>query len=642
MRHRGGPLAPQSRGVRTARRLLLAAAGALLLYLLLAPKPWSASTGYGFFASAQRPMVDVILIGFWWMAIPNALLCLALAVTAGFWAGPAQAPAWPEVPARPRRRGVLFWTLILLAALLGGMLRWNLAHGSLWWDEAWTVKRAVVGHREPVPEDPSQLSFRQVRWHWTFFHYKKPTNHVLYSASARVSNSVWRAWNGREPWAFDEFALRLPAYVAAVASIIGVGLLLRSWVSPAVGVAGAFLLALHPWHVEHGPELRAYGYVGLLGIASCWLLVRLLRKPSPGRIVPFALAQFLLLWTHPFTLYLVASLGLAGVAGLALRGGARPAARLAAALTLAGMAWLQVMAPNLAQTRIWTDVNEPSKGRVVQSRALDSLTGLAFAGLPRKYGVDDPDRNAYPSAESLSARKVWVAPTVYGVLPLLTLLGFARLVARRGPERWAALGLGLAAPLAIAVSWAGQLFFHERFVFYALVAVVVFVPVGLEGLLRGATRPWPRARRFAVPLGLALGLLGFHALVEPRNSVLQHFQYAPMREVAAFTREAAGNDPLSVIRVGYGSGGEMPALYDPWITRVRDAAGIADAMRRARAEDRELLVFYGYPTANRPRLPSGFQLIDDRSLFNIVAHFQGADPHFSYWVLRYRGAPAEG
>ena len=145
-----------------------------------------------------------------------------------------------------------------------------------------------------------------------------------------------------------------------------------------------------------------------------------------------------------------------------------------------------------------------------------------------------------------------------------------------------------------------------------------------------------------MPLGLALGLLGFHALVEPRNSVLQHFQYAPMREVAAFTREAAGNDPLSVIRVGYGSGGEMPALYDPWITRVRDAAGIADAMRRARAEDRELLVFYGYPTANRPRLPSGFQLIDDRSLFNIVAHFQGADPHFSYWVLRYRGAPAEG
>ena len=46
-----------------------------------------------------------------------------------------------------------------------------------------------------------------------------------------------------------------------------------------------------------------------------WLLVRLLRKPSPGRIAPFALAQFLLLWSHPFTLYLVASLGLAGVAG---------------------------------------------------------------------------------------------------------------------------------------------------------------------------------------------------------------------------------------------------------------------------------------------------------------------------------------
>ncbi len=631
---------------RLARALLLTAAGALALYLLVAPKPWNLATGPDFFAPRDRSMVDTILIAWWWLAVPNLVLCLLGAATARFWAGPVEAPRWPEGRPRATRAGKGFVALLLLAAALGGVLRWNLAHGSLWWDEAWTVRRVVVGHREPVPEDPARLEFEQARWHWTLFHYKKPTNHVLYSAAARVSNDLWRARNGREPWAFDEFALRLPAFLASLASIVVVGLLLRRWVSPAAGVAAALFLALHPWHVEHGPELRAYGFVGLLALLACFTLPRVLRTLSVQSLVAWGAIAFALLWSHPLTVYLVASFALFGLVGLLLCDGPAPvrlrrAARFTAAHVLVAMLWLQVMAPNLAQVPLWTDVHEPSSSRVVRWRSLDSLIGLVMVGLPREFGPREPDGDLFPSvARFVEERPMASAVAGWGA-PLLLLIGLLRLARRRGPERWAALGLAFAAPLGILVMWFGDLFFHERFVFYALIAVVVLVPAGLEGLLRAPFGRAPRVGAAVAAAGLVLALVGFHSISEPRNRVLRERPYAPMRQVGAYLLSTADGDPLSSLRLGYGSGADVPDIYDPWIRQVHGADEITRAMTEASATGRDLYVFYGYALANRPRHPDGYRYLDDPAHFETAAHFVGADPHFSFWVLRWTGATPE-
>jgi hypothetical protein len=640
----GGLLAPDPDGgwVRAARRVLLAAAALLAAVLILGPKPWQAATGAGFFATRERSMLETILTAWWWAGALNLVLTLLLLATAGLWAAPVGRPRYP----RARRAGLPgagFLALLLLAALLAGALRWHLAHGSLWWDEAWNVKRTVVGYREPLPEEPAELAFHPVRWHWTVWHYKKPTNHVLYSVAARVSVSGWRLVGGREPWEFDEFALRLPAFAAALLSVLAVGLLVRRWVSAEAGVAAAFLLAIHPWHVEHGPELRAYGFIGLLAVAACWLLPRVLRAVAWRFLAAYAAVQLLLLWSHPFTVYFVGSMGLFGLAGLLAGSGPRRerllrASRLAVAHLAVAMLWLQLFAPNLAQVPLWTDVLDPSR-RTVGERSLAALVAFTTSGIPRSHGRDNPDLDAFPSVDRLAAEHAWAEPLIYGVLPLLALAGLVRLAARRGPERWAALGLGGAVPLAVLLAWLGQLFFHERFVFYGIVAVVVLLVAGLEGALRGAFAFSPRLRRVTVPAGLAVALLGFQALVADQTAVLLGRPYAPMREVAEYVRGAAGSNPLGAIRVGYGSGGHMPHLYDPWITQIHYGAEVAALCRRARAEATPLYVFYGYPTANRPRLPEGFRYFDDPALFEEVAHFLGADPHFSYWVLRYTGRP---
>jgi hypothetical protein len=81
----------------------------------------------------------------------------------------------------------------------------------------------------------------------------------------------------------------------------------------------------------------------------------------------------------------------------------------------------------------------------------------------------------------------------------------------------------------------------------------------------------------------------------------------------------------------------VPDIYDPWIHQFENAARIPAAMRQAKAEGRELYVFYGYALANRPRHADAFRYLDDPALFEEKAHFLGADPHFSFWVLRWTG-----
>jgi hypothetical protein len=350
-----------------------------------------------------------------------------------------------------------------------------------------------------------------------------------------------------------------------------------------------------------------------------------------------------LLWSHPLTVYLVASFGLFGLVGLLLREGPasvrlRRAARFSAVHVLVAMAWLQLMAPNLAQVPLWTDVHEPSNSRVVRWRNIDSLIGLAVIGQPREFGPHEPDGALFPSVARFVEERPTASAAVGLAAPLFVLAGLVRLGRRRGPERWAALGLAFAAPLGILVMWIGDLFFHERFVFYALIALVVLVPAGLDGLLRAPFVRVPRLGAGVAAAGLALALLGYHSVVEPRNRVLRERPYAPMRELGAYLLHTADGDPLSSLRLGVGSGADVPDIYDPWIRQVFEPEEITAAMGEAEAAGRDLYVFYGYPLANRDRHRDVYRHLDDPALFEEKAHFLGADPHFSYWVLRWTGA----
>jgi hypothetical protein len=81
------------------------------------------------------------------------------------------------------------------------------------------------------------------------------------------------------------------------------------------GTRGAWLtmavVALSPYALRYGTETRMYSLVMLLVLAGWLLLDDLLRRPNLARLAGFAVIVALLLWTHYWSMWLLAVVGIA-------------------------------------------------------------------------------------------------------------------------------------------------------------------------------------------------------------------------------------------------------------------------------------------------------------------------------------------
>lgn len=621
---RGGP--------STARRLLATALAVLLVGLVVLPAPWTLASGPGFGSPSGRPLFDTVVAALFWVAVANAIVCGILLASAGLWARPlAPLPPPEAIP----RVGRLFWTLLLLAALLALGLRAPLASRSVWWDEAWSLRRVVVGEAAPAGDAPAAVEVARPPWSRPFWDYRKPTNHVLYNVMARASVDAWRAVSGGDAHGFSHLAFRLPALVASVASVVLLGVALWQWGFPGAGVAAAFLLALHPWHVRYGAEARAYGLVVLFTLVACLSLTRALRGGGWRPWLAFGAAQLLLLWSQPVTVYLVVPLGALGVvAALGRRAPPRDritlAMRAAVANLLAALLVLQVMAPNVAQALYWDD-NRRQTSAVNVGVVQDVWSRLA-TGMPRRTAPEADPPEAFPSLATLAPVRPWLGPLVYGAMPLLAALGLLRLLARPRAGRFVLPGVLAAAALAMGVTHAQRFYFYDRFVIYALVPVVAGLALGLATLLERAPGVPRRARSAWVALGLAAGLVAYQLLVAPQTAVLLTRPFAPLREVARhLTVEGRA------LRAGLGLGGDVLRVYDPGVQLVDSLAEVDALQRQSAREARPLYVVYGYPGMNRLRHPDVLARLEDRARYRLVARFDGTEPNLTYRIFRYRG-----
>ena len=345
-------LGPPGSALRRWRLLLAAGLVVLVAYLLGPYPPWRFPEATLIPREGQS-RIHIILVATWYAVALNAALAVLLLATSGLWARDEREPLAATAPRRRPLGGVRL-ALLLGACVLAGLLRWNLAHRGVWWDEAWSVRHAIVGTVEPDREAPERLVFEPAPWTYTLWYYRKPTNHVLYSVAARVSLGGWRAVTGAPPEAWDDFVLRIPAFAAAVLSVLLLGLLVHDLGFPRAAPAAGFLLAVHPWHIRFGADGRGYAFMVLAAIVAAWCLLHGLREARWRWWLGYGAAQFALLWVHPMSLYFPLALAGAGTLGIWFGPGTREdrqvrLGRFAAANALAAMAYLQVMAPNLAQ-----------------------------------------------------------------------------------------------------------------------------------------------------------------------------------------------------------------------------------------------------------------------------------------------------
>ncbi len=628
-------LGPAGSTLRRARVGLLVALAVLLAWLLGPYAPFSLPGGPTLIPHAGQSRIHSVLVASWYAAALNAVGCALLLGTAARWTREESGPAPPRAAGGLTRSA---WLLVLAAAALAGALRWPLAQKSVWWDEAWSLRYTIVGKLDPNA-DGTALEFRPVEWLDTLWYYRTPTNHVAYSVAARATVAAWRAATGAAPHAFHEFALRFPAWLAAMGAVVLMGLLVHALGFPRAAPAAAFLLAIHPWHIRFGADGRGYSFVVLLTVAGAWLLLRALREDRWRWWLGHAAAQLLLLWTFPLAVYV--PLCLTAAAALAIAAGPGAARgrwlRLGVANVLAAMLYLQVMAPNLAQAaRLERLLGEAAS---FDPRWLRQLWVYASTGLYVRM-PELPDVS-FPTLVSLSESRPRLPWIVFGALPALVLLGSLRVLRRGGGAERAVLLALCAAPLVLVVHRAIDGFFaYPRFAIYAIVPAVALLAIGAEGLLAAPLGSRRGAGR-GIALGLALGLAGYQAMLAPLTLLLLRLPHAPAREVAAFFVAEDEGDPRRVLRAGVGLGGDVPRVYDPWLREVMRPEELRALCREARATGERLFVFHGHTHQNRERLPELFALVEDPRLFEPVARFDGIESEHVYRVLRYTGAPLE-
>src|SRR5688572_17902202 len=142
----------------------------------------------------------------------------------------------------------------LIVALAAVLRLHHIAHDSLWGDEALSVTIAKM---------PLAKLITHVRW-WEQI---PPVHHLLLK--------VWMICFGD-----SERSVRMPSAIAGMAGVAVLGLLVARSMGRKTALAAALLLAVSPMHIAYSQECRTYALTVLLGLISCDLFVRLLRRPT--------------------------------------------------------------------------------------------------------------------------------------------------------------------------------------------------------------------------------------------------------------------------------------------------------------------------------------------------------------------------
>jgi mannosyltransferase len=265
-------------------------------------------------------------------------------------------------PARSAGRPVRFGSGLVLGGILtlAAALRFaQLGHNSVWFDEAYLVKLALV-------KWPDLLSaFGTAEFH-------PPLQYALVKAWIGVAG-------------VSDTAIRIPSACVSLLSVALTYALARRFVAEDVSLLSAFLVAVSPFAVMAGQDAKMYALLGTLTLASTLVLVQCVEDGRLFRWVLYLAAVTAMLYTHYLGFLVVIAHG-AWMASYERRLFWRWAAAFAAAGLLFAP-WIPTLFTQLGRTPTW------GPGDAVGLRDLSQLLGLfafggSLLGMPSFFFID--------------------------------------------------------------------------------------------------------------------------------------------------------------------------------------------------------------------------------------------------------------
>jgi hypothetical protein len=601
----------------------------LLVLLLVWHRPDLASS------AARMKTPQYVGVYVWWAMLGCLGITAGLIVLCPWWASDEMSAAL-----RVLRRGTRprwFPPLVGLAMLVcagTGIPRLN---QSLWDDEELCVRYSIWGRFDPLDSPAGERSFKPIGWRETVYGYPKgPNNHNLQSIASRAGLETWRVFSGRT-FPFPEWPMRVPTLLAGMCSVAGVALLVDECGFPLAGVLAAFLLALHPWHLRYGTEVRGYVFAMALFSFLSLFWLRAMRFGAWKWWALFGAAQVALIYAYPSTLITVAMLNVLTIPlFLSMRESAQPfviqGGRWFFVNSVSAMALLVLMLPLLPQTQVYLDLQRHvALGWPFVRNALSFF----LAGVPwTKESFPDP---LYPNLWLHAVNHPYLFYPACVAAALLLLAGIFAF-AKKGAKTSVLALVTIASPIVVFLaSRMKGVIIYESYVNFVLPGVVALVAVGIVALAELVGKRLQS--RLLAPVVTGLAVVVFIAGTWRSTAWLMTHPLQPIKESVILTRGSL--DPKNTKKVLTASFCIPPYLYDAGMIRLDSVAEMIALMKRADAEKMPLFLNIGMPWAARDYSPQMWKLFTDRRLFDAPEQLRGFEPGLDRLVARYRPGSAE-
>lgn len=168
---------------------------------------------------------------------------------------------------------------LLIVSCLGIALRAYFLAQPLRYDEAYTFLNFVNGHVLGL------------------FEYPYPNNHVLHTIWVKLSTMI----GGAHPW-----SIRLPAFIAGIASIPLMFCLARTLTKEGSGIFATVVTSVFPYLVLYSTLARGYSLVVFLALALIWVAAQTAQSPSIAASVILSLIAAFGVLTIPSAAFAVA------------------------------------------------------------------------------------------------------------------------------------------------------------------------------------------------------------------------------------------------------------------------------------------------------------------------------------------------
>lgn len=625
-----------------ALAVLLMAAG--LVHLLSADPPWALGLDERTAAGKAWRVRDYAQFYSWWAALINVVVLAGVLVLSRWWARPV--PVSPE-PA-PGRFPAWLWVGLAAVVVLGAVWRVPRLDQSLWNDEEYGVRRYVWGGYEASDPTTGPVAFDRLTWQETFFNSASGNNHLWSAFEARLAHSAWESVARPDPVDFSETALRVPALVAGLLTIVLTGVLGAQCGRPAAGLAAAAIVALSPWAIRYSGEVRGYGSLLFFILATLLCLERALESGRWRWWLGFAAAQAIYLLCFAGSLYVAIAMNASAAVLLLARWRRQPGSlvqlgRLGVANAFSAVVVLQWILPSVPQILAYLRKEDHlSDVELGKAWFLDFWSHLVL-GVQWSMRHDVPHHGLGFRDLAAAEPAVWWGVVV--LVPLLLVVGAVRMAWSGGwRERIVLASLLGATVLAYGHNEVSD---SKMFVWYLLYAVPALAlclaravsppvaPVVPGTALDGAAA----RRRWMGAAALVLVVAGYGWLsADPRRRLATHDRQ-PMAEAVRLARGAAHSGVLAespVLTATFGVSDRQIQSYDPRVEILGEVADLDALRREAEGRGIPLFVYICGPPDSRARRPDLFAAVAESGEFEKVADVPGLEPYFSYALYRLR------